>query len=47
MRVNGEEKHLEQPLSLEAFLHQEGRHLQESLHRYDGPGHGEGRQCVA
>ncbi len=24
MRVNGEEKHLEQPLSLEAFLHQEG-----------------------
>lgn len=24
-----------------------GRHLQESLHRYDGPGHGEGRQCVA
>lgn len=24
MRVNGEEKHLEQTLSLEAFLHQEG-----------------------
>ena len=24
-----------------------GRHLQGALHRHDGPGHGEGRQCVA